>query len=45
MADEWLEEYGRVCKENKVTLQLGKGVDGASNIMMAQRWANALCIG
>ena len=26
-AGEWLEKYGRVCKEGKVVLLLGKGVE------------------
>ena len=27
---EWLEEYGRVCKEGKMALVLGKCVEGVS---------------
>ena len=35
-AREWLEEYGRVCKEGKVALLLGKGVEGISDIVMEE---------
>ena len=31
---EWLEEYGRVCKEGKVALLLGKGVERVNDTMM-----------
>ena len=33
-AGQWLEEYGRVCKEGKVALLLGKGVKGVSDTVM-----------
>ena len=31
-----LEEYGRVCKEGKVDLLLGNGVEGVSDIVMEE---------
>ena len=31
---EWLEEYGRVCKEGTVALLLGKVVEGVSDSAM-----------
>ena len=33
---EWPEEYGRVCKEVKVALLLGKGVEGVSDTVMEE---------
>ena len=35
-AGEWLEEYERVCKEGKVTLLLGKSVEGVSDTVMEE---------
>ena len=35
-AGEWLEEYGRVCKEGKVALLLGRGVEGVSDTVMEE---------
>ena len=35
-AGEWLDEYGRVCKEGKVTLLLVKGVEGVSDSAMEE---------
>ena len=36
VAGEWPEEYGRVCKEAKVALLLGKGVEGVSDTVMEE---------
>ena len=35
-AGKWLEEYGRVCKEAKMALLLGKGVEGVSDTVMEE---------
>ena len=35
-AVEWQKEYGSVCKEGKVALLLGKGVDGLSDTVMEE---------
>ena len=35
-AREWLKKYGRVCKESKVALLLGKGVEGVSDTVMEE---------
>ena len=35
-AAKWLEEYGRLCKEGKVALLLGKGVEGASDTVLEE---------
>ena len=43
-AGVWLEEYGRVCKEGKVALLLGKGVEGVSDIVM-EEVGECICIG
>ena len=33
-----------MCKEGKVALLFGKGVEGVSDIVM-EEWVNVLCIG
>ena len=33
---EWLEEYGRVYKEGKMALHLGRGVEGVSDTVMKE---------
>ena len=33
---ECLEEYGRVCKKDKVEMLLGKGVEGVSDTVMKE---------
>ena len=30
-SEEWLEEYRRVCKEGKVVLLFGKGMEGVND--------------
>ena len=35
---EWLEEYGRVCKDSKVALRLGKGVGGINDTDRGGGW-------
>ena len=35
-AGEWLEEYGRLCKEGTVALLLGKSVEGVSDTVMEE---------
>ena len=35
-AGEWMAEYGRVCKEGKVVLLLGKGVERVSDPVMEE---------
>ena len=35
-AGEWLEEYGRVCKEGKVALLFGKSVAEVSDTVMEE---------
>ncbi len=35
-AGEWLKEYGRLCKEGKVVLLFGEGMEGVNNIVMEE---------